>query len=814
MLVKILRAGQRGAREFTLGHNGARATEQGATDDNGENAPRDDGSMEEAEPTLTQLSGQVPWMTPGLWLALQRNAELLSHLRPECYVEIIPNLVYLVPWSIRSQQGPGLADTAHAGSPAYEAANNNDRLRTPPAFMPLFEQESASQEHAAPGDAARTFSSTEVRNRSRSRVRGRQLAGMLCSFQDEMTYDPFCTDFGPYNLAQTMRFMKRIESVVQELCLWQERAIGALVSRKIGGELSLLEQGHRQYPLSDADSSRQRGAQEEISTAAASPIGLVLCTDDAESLTNAAVLIGIYRVLCHGDTPEQAYARLEKLQDRLIHFRDASAGPESRFPLGVQDFIRAWYRATETCRFFSPERFDIEAYEYLEQVQHGDLNWIVPGKLLAFAGPSSRLEAFDHGMSSCQPEHYIPLFQQFGVTAIVRLNRRRYDARIFRQAGFRHFDLYFADGGCPDLGIVQRFLDICGREPGAIAVHCKAGLGRTGTLMCCALMHQHGFAATEAIAWCRLCRPGSVIGAQQHFLVQIEPIFRDMTGDASISAASAHVKAGACMEKRYEQLESSVTERSSTDAQAQETPRVPRYHGVRLAQSLKTPPSLVRSAVTSALSPGTTATDPSIVTNSPPETPQKRSRRRNENEAAEMSAISQVLNGVRLVAPRRSKISADTRSAAAERHHTTIPTTSGVRTRSQSASAALAGRATEEDWCGETVHAVAIPGLERVAPVGDGQQRRRRRLSADPLCSPGDRNQHHHSLFGAGRDNTPVWRRSHGDCMVKTGGGGVPQPIPVLSRYRLKSSASISGKTATATTACVSCSCAVDPGVM
>ena len=52
----------------------------------------------------------------------------------------------------------------------------------------------------------------------------------------------------------------------------------------------------------------------------------------------------------------------------------------------------------------------------------------------------------------------------------------------------------------------------------AVAVHCKAGLGRTGTGICAYMMHEAGMTAEEAIGYCRLCRPGSVVGCQQHFL--------------------------------------------------------------------------------------------------------------------------------------------------------------------------------------------------------------------------------------------------------------------------------------------------------
>lgn len=47
---------------------------------------------------------------------------------------------------------------------------------------------------------------------------------------------------------------------------------------------------------------------------------------------------------------------------------------------------------------------------------------------------------------------------------------------------------------------------------------CVAGLGRTGTLIGCYIMKHYCFTAAEAIAWIRICRPGSVIGPQQNFL--------------------------------------------------------------------------------------------------------------------------------------------------------------------------------------------------------------------------------------------------------------------------------------------------------
>ena len=49
-------------------------------------------------------------------------------------------------------------------------------------------------------------------------------------------------------------------------------------------------------------------------------------------------------------------------------------------------------------------------------------------------------------------------------------------------------------------------------------IEITAGLGRTGTLLALYMMKHYRLSAAECIAWLRICRPGSVIGPQQHFL--------------------------------------------------------------------------------------------------------------------------------------------------------------------------------------------------------------------------------------------------------------------------------------------------------
>jgi cell division cycle 14 len=172
----------------------------------------------------------------------------------------------------------------------------------------------------------------------------------------------------------------------------------------------------------------------------------------------------------------------------------------------------------------SPDPFSVEEYEYFEQVENGDLNWIVSKKILAFAGPQNQKVITPEGFCMLTPADYIPYFLKQNVKLVIRLNKKCYDENDFEKVGIRHVQHYYLDGSCPEMRILQAVMadmESVGKDE-AMAIHCKAGLGRTGTCIGAYLMKHYRLTAREVIGWMRICRPGMVIGPQQHFLHDIE----------------------------------------------------------------------------------------------------------------------------------------------------------------------------------------------------------------------------------------------------------------------------------------------------
>jgi cell division cycle 14 len=79
------------------------------------------------------------------------------------------------------------------------------------------------------------------------------------------------------------------------------------------------------------------------------------------------------------------------------------------------------------------------------------------------------------------------------------LNKSQYAAEALTSRGFAHHSLGFPDCTCPPDAVVAAFFRIVDAAPGALALHCHAGLGRTSTLIALYLMRSCGFSAREAM---------------------------------------------------------------------------------------------------------------------------------------------------------------------------------------------------------------------------------------------------------------------------------------------------------------------------
>ena len=300
----------------------------------------------------------------------------------------------------------------------------------------------------------------------------------------DLIYYPFCDDFGPMDFGSTATFVERLEDKINRI---------------------------------------------ETDT-------IVYAAEDGpRAFMNAALLLGAYGLIKKELNLSQITRCFQGLDPTLFEpFRDVTQAPAD-FQLHLIDCWSGIYRAKELMFFKCPSLQDarqwgsinLDEYFQYDDPLNGDLHEVVPGKFVAFMGPKDLggAEFYDDAIQrtrSFSPKYYIDIFRELGVSTVVRLNEPQYNSADFTSAGLQHFDLPFNDCTAPPPDVVMRFLSIAKAAPGLVAVHCKAGLGRTGTLIALYMMRTMGFTAREAMGWLRVMRPGSVIGEQQHYLCDVE----------------------------------------------------------------------------------------------------------------------------------------------------------------------------------------------------------------------------------------------------------------------------------------------------
>jgi atypical dual specificity phosphatase len=109
-------------------------------------------------------------------------------------------------------------------------------------------------------------------------------------------------------------------------------------------------------------------------------------------------------------------------------------------------------------------------------------------------------------------EDELPVLYTLGVRAVVSLLNIPSDTAVYESAGFAFKCLPVPDGGVPTEEQTRDFLAFVDGQFAnhhGVAVHCEAGLGRTGTLLAIYLISR-GENAEGAIQRVRACEPSAV----------------------------------------------------------------------------------------------------------------------------------------------------------------------------------------------------------------------------------------------------------------------------------------------------------------
>ncbi|XP_060228782.1 protein tyrosine phosphatase domain-containing protein 1 isoform X3 [Meriones unguiculatus] len=166
------------------------------------------------------------------------------------------------------------------------------------------------------------------------------------------------------------------------------------------------------------------------------------------------------------------------------------------------------------CKYENPARWSEQ-----EQAIKGVYSSWVTDNILAMARPSSEL---------LQKYRIIEQFLSHGIKTIINLQRPGEHAScgnsLEQESGFTYLPeafmeagIYFYNFGWKDYGVASltSILDMVkvmtfALQEGKVAVHCHAGLGRTGVLIACYLVFATRMTADQAIIFVRAKRPNSI----------------------------------------------------------------------------------------------------------------------------------------------------------------------------------------------------------------------------------------------------------------------------------------------------------------
>jgi cell division cycle 14 len=217
---------------------------------------------------------------------------------------------------------------------------------------------------------------------------------------------------------------------------------------------------------------------------------IVVATSEAPNhCTNAALLVSAFLTLELGYPSAEACRPFTEYRTPgsglplpIVNYRDAGNGPATYW-ISIQDCCHILEKGIRQFQLLDLSRFDVEEYEFYEQMQNGDFNWIIPGFFLAHAtphdSPPPNLLRYHEEVNagriiSLRPRNprFQPLIElnnllaymkseRIAVRGMVRLNNKLYDRNRVLGTGIQHYELYFPDGSNPSAEIVKQFMMIC-----------------------------------------------------------------------------------------------------------------------------------------------------------------------------------------------------------------------------------------------------------------------------------------------------------------------------------------------------------------
>ncbi len=131
-----------------------------------------------------------------------------------------------------------------------------------------------------------------------------------------------------------------------------------------------------------------------------------------------------------------------------------------------------------------------------------NFSWLIEGKLAGSAQP---------GGQGPQAED-LRFLQSQGIRAVVTLCHQPCQSELLTKYNLMYKHLPVADFEAPSLDLIDRATGYIERRLAhnqPVLVHCRAGYGRTGTILACYLVRR-GMPVSQALADVRRARPGSV----------------------------------------------------------------------------------------------------------------------------------------------------------------------------------------------------------------------------------------------------------------------------------------------------------------